>query len=68
MMQGINDFGYAGYGGPCPPSSTEHRFYFRIYALDTTLNLNLGAGREEINNAIWRKVLDKGELMGIYGR
>ena len=67
-IQGLNDFGYIGYGGPCPPEGPEHKYYFRIYALDTTLNLNPGATKEELMNAMWGKVLDEGELMGKYGR
>ncbi|MGZ7210359.1 MAG: YbhB/YbcL family Raf kinase inhibitor-like protein, partial [Methanobacterium sp.] len=54
--------------GPCPPEGTEHRYIFRIYALDTTLNLNPGVTKEELKNAMWESVLDEGKLMGIYGR
>jgi Raf kinase inhibitor-like YbhB/YbcL family protein len=67
-IQGINDFGYIGYGGPCPPEGPEHRFYFRIYALDSTLNLNPGVRRQDLMDAMWGRVLDEGELMGKYGR
>lgn len=67
-IQGKNDFGYTGYGGPCPPEGEEHRYIFRIYALDTTLDLNPGATKQELKNAMWERVLDEGELMGIYGR
>ncbi|MGZ7095332.1 MAG: YbhB/YbcL family Raf kinase inhibitor-like protein [Methanobacterium sp.] len=67
-VQGKNDFGYIGYGGPCPPEGQEHRYYFKIYALDTTLNLNPGVTMEELKNAMWGKVLDEGKLMGRYGR
>ena len=68
MIQGINDFGYAGYGGPCPPEGEKHRYFFRIYALDTTLNIGPGAKREEFLKALNENVLDEGQLMGIYGR
>jgi len=68
MTQGINDFGYAGYGGPCPPEGEKHRYFFRIYALDTTLNLSPGANRKEFLRALNENVLDEGQLMGIYGR
>ncbi|MGZ7067090.1 MAG: YbhB/YbcL family Raf kinase inhibitor-like protein, partial [Methanobacterium sp.] len=67
-FQGKNDLGYIGYGGPCPPEGQEHRYYFKIYALDTTLNLNPGVTMEELKNAMWGKVLDEGKLMGRYGR
>ena len=68
ITQGINDFGYAGYGGPCPPEGEEHRYFFRIYALDTTLNLGPEVKREEFSRALDANVLDEGQLMGIYGR
>lgn len=68
MTQGINDFGYAGYGGPCPPEGKEHRYFFRIYALDTTLNPGPGVKREAFLRALDENVLDEGQLMGIYGR
>ncbi len=68
IEQGINDFGYAGYGGPCPPEGGEHRYFFRIYALDTTLNIGPGAKRDEFLRALNENVLDEGQLMGIYGR
>ena len=68
MIQGINDFGYVGYGGPCPPEGEEHRYFFRIYALDTTLSLGPAVKREEFLRALNENILDEGQLMGIYGR
>lgn len=68
MIQGINDSGYAGYGGPCPPEGEKHRYFFRIYALDTTLNIGPGVKREEFLRALNENVLDEGQLMGIYKR
>lgn len=65
--QGMTDFGRAGYGGPCPPKGT-HRYYFRIYALDTMLNLQPGASREQLDDAMKGHVLAQGELMGKYAR
>lgn len=44
-MQGTTDFGSAKYGGPCPPSGS-HRYYFKVYALDTTLSLSSSAKRD----------------------
>ena len=64
--QGINDFGVIGYRGPCPPSGTHH-YHFKVYALDTTLNLENGATMEELDKALSGHVLAIGELVGIYG-
>lgn len=66
-FQGKNDFGKIGYGGPCPPSGT-HRYYFRLYALDRTLDLKPGATRAEVLKAIEGRILAEGELMGKYAR
>ena len=44
--QGMNDFPMSGYGGPCPPPGKYHRYFFRLYALDTVLNLKGGATRQ----------------------
>ena len=63
--QGRNDFGNVGYGGPCPPSGT-HRYFFRLYALDTELKLNSGASAKDVEKAIQGHILDQGELMGKY--
>lgn len=67
-FQGMTDFGRAGYGGPCPPPGKPHRYYFRIYALDTRLNLKPGAVRTDVENAMSGHILAKGELMGKYRR
>jgi len=66
--QGTNDFKKPGYGGPCPPSGKAHRYFFRIFALDTTLNLPAGASRKEIDAAMAKHVLAMGQLMGTYQR
>lgn len=68
IIQGVNDSGYVGYGGPCPPEGSKHRYFFRIYALDTTLNLGPVVKREEFLRALDENILDEGQLMGIYGR
>lgn len=65
--QGNNDFRRIGYGGPCPPGGT-HRYYFKIYALDTMLNLSAGATKADVEDAMKVHVLAQGELMGRYGR
>ena len=63
--QGINDFGRKDYGGPCPPSGT-HRYFFKLYALDTVLNLNEGINKEALEEAVGSHILDKAELIGLY--
>ncbi|MHC4087350.1 MAG: YbhB/YbcL family Raf kinase inhibitor-like protein [Planctomycetota bacterium] len=65
--QGITDFGRIGYGGPCPPSGT-HRYFFKIYALDTKLDLSAGAVKSDLLNAMEGHILAEGQLMGKYKR
>lgn len=64
-ISGTNGFGKTGYGGPCPPSGT-HRYFFRVYALDTTLDLPAGARKNQVLEAMEDHVLAMGELMGKY--
>ena len=66
-IQGTNDFGKRNYGGPCPPSGT-HRYFFKIFALDTKLELKPSARRAELDAAMKGHVLAQGELMGRYSR
>ena len=63
--QGRNDFGQLDYGGPCPPSG-EHRYFFKLYALDSKLNLKEGVTKKELEKAVEGHVLDKTELIGLY--
>lgn len=65
--QGITDFGRVGYGGPCPPSGT-HRYFFKIYALDTELQIDTGAGKRGLLKAMEGHILGQGQLMGKYKR
>jgi len=67
IRQGFNDFHRAGYGGPCPPSGT-HRYFFRLYALDTTLDLPATTTRKDLDRAIRGHVLAQAELLGTYSR
>lgn len=67
-MQGRNDFGNSGYGGPCPPRGSTHHYYFRLYALDTTLEAMEGATRKQVLNRIQDHVLAQTELIGLYAR
>lgn len=65
--QGKTDFGRTGYGGPCPPHGS-HRYFFKIYALDTLLRLEPGATKKELLKAMQGHVLAEGQLMGKYQR
>ena len=66
--QGKNDFGDLGFGGPSPPKGKPHRYYFKLYALDTTLDLPAGATAEQVRSAMSGHVLAEGQLMGRYQR
>jgi len=66
--QGRNDFGKVGYGGPCPPPGKAHRYFFKLYALDTKLNLKAGATKKEVEQAMQGHILGQGEYMGRYSR
>jgi Raf kinase inhibitor-like YbhB/YbcL family protein len=65
--QGTTDFGKIGYGGPCPPSGT-HRYFFKVFALNTMLNLNSGATKAQLVETMKGHVLAQGQLMGKYSR
>lgn len=65
--QGRNGFLKIGYGGPCPPRGT-HRYYFKLYALDTELNLKAGIKKKKLLKAMEGHILSKGQLMGKYKR
>ena len=64
-VEGINDFGKHAYGGPCPPSGT-HRYFFKVYALDNMLSLQVHSRKKDIEEAMKDHVLAKGELVGVY--
>jgi len=69
--QNTNDFGRVGYNGPCPPPGKPHRYFFRLYALDSPLTFhgpgNVGTGKE-LEEAMKGHILAKAELMGKYQR
>ena len=67
-LQGRNDFRRIGYGGPCPPGGKAHRYFFKLYALDTKLSLKAGATKAEVERGIKGHILAQTELMGLYGR
>jgi Raf kinase inhibitor-like YbhB/YbcL family protein len=66
--QGSNDFGKTGYGGPCPPPGKPHRYFFKLYALESRLNLRAGATKRDVEQAMKGHVLAKAEVMGRYRR
>lgn len=66
-VEGMTSFGKPGYGGPCPPSGT-HRYFFKLYALDTMLELEPSADKEELEEAMIGNVLAHTELIGLYSR
>ncbi len=65
--QGMNDWGKVGYDGPCPPSGT-HRYFFKIYALDTVLELKPGSTKELLLRAMHGHIISEGKLTGKYKR
>lgn len=66
-IQGMTSFGNTHYGGPCPPSGT-HRYFFKLYALDTLLNLTESADKEAVEKAMQGHILDQAELIGLYSK
>ncbi len=66
--QGLNDFRRLGYGGPCPPPGKPHRYFFKVYALDTLLELKPGASKKDVEHAMEKHILAQGQLMGTYKR
>jgi len=66
VLQGANDFQKIGYDGPCPPSG-NHRYYFKLYALDGFLHLGGGALRSQVEKAMKGHILAQTQIMGTYG-
>ena len=67
-IQGKNDFGDYGYGGPCPPEGETHHYYFRIFALSRKLEPEDGSNRNTLLQAMEGNIIDEGEYMGRYKR
>jgi Raf kinase inhibitor-like YbhB/YbcL family protein len=67
-VQGKNSFGKIGYNGPCPPRGQNHRYFFKVYALDTELNLGDNSRKKDVEKALQNHILAKGELIGLYSR
>lgn len=66
--QGLTDFQRTGYGGPCPPPGKPHRYYFKLYALDTLLNLPRKQTKGDLLGAMHGHILAEVSLMGTYER
>ncbi|HET6567325.1 MAG TPA: YbhB/YbcL family Raf kinase inhibitor-like protein [Rhodothermales bacterium] len=68
-VEGANDFGGQGYGGPCPPPGDDaHHYWFRLYALDTVLDLSAGLRKHQATQAMNGHILAEADLMGMYRR
>ena len=66
-LHGSNSWKAYGYGGPCPPSGT-HRYFFKLYALDTALDVDPGLSKQALLDAIQGHILAEGRLMGTFTR
>ena len=66
--QGRNDFHRPGYGGPCPPPGPAHRYFFKLYALDTALKLRSAAQKKDLEAAMQGHTLGMAQLAGTYAR
>lgn len=66
-VQGKTSFGEVGYGGPCPGSG-EHRYFFKFYALDRQLDLQEGASKKEVEQAMEGHIVEQEKLVGKYER
>jgi len=67
-VQGKNDFKRIGYGGPCPPHGKPHRYFFKLYALDTELDLKPPASKKDLEKAMKGHIVAQGQLVGKYQR
>lgn len=65
---GITSFGKPGYGGPCPPAGEEHRYFFKLYALNKKLDLFCNARKEDLEKAMKGHVIEQAHLVGLYRR
>jgi len=66
-VQGINDFSRQKYNGPCPPGGTHH-YYFKVYALDTVLDIPAGSNKLQLETAMSDHITAFGEIIGLYTR
>jgi Raf kinase inhibitor-like YbhB/YbcL family protein len=66
--QGMNDYKRIGYGGPCPPPGKAHRYFFKLYALDTMPDLKPGLTKKDLLKAMDGHVIAEAQMMGTYQR
>ncbi len=66
-VQGMNDFKKQNYGGPCPPRRA-HKYVFKIYALDTLLDLNIHSTKRDLEKAMEGHIITRTQLTGVYKR
>lgn len=66
--QGLTDFKRIGYGGPCPPPGKPHRYFFKLYALDTLLDIKAKVTKETLLSEMKGHILAEASLMGMYER
>jgi Raf kinase inhibitor-like YbhB/YbcL family protein len=66
--QGNNDFAKTGYNGPCPPPGKPHRYFFKLYALDSKLALKPGGSKKDVEAAMQGHILAQGQYMGRFSR
>lgn len=64
-VQGMNDFGSAAYGGPCPPTF-RHRYDLKLYALDTVLDLRKGVSKKQVESAMDGHILASASMSAFY--
>lgn len=67
-VEGRNSSGKIGYMGPCPPTGHAHHYQFKLFALDTTLDLSEGAQQSEVESRMQKHILESAELVGLYAR
>jgi Raf kinase inhibitor-like YbhB/YbcL family protein len=67
-VQGKNSFGKIGYWGPCPPRGQTHRYFFKVYGIDSMLTLFPGATRDQLVKAMEGHIVQYGETYVTYGR